>query len=105
MQIRAVVVFTDLFVWTTTLSISGDAAIAEDFIQRAIKADWEFNGGIRPVWWPDTPEADRMWGVHYREDRDDDRAELARMRLGRYDLGPVVLTPLRARIAPPTAVH
>jgi hypothetical protein len=97
MQIRIVVVFEDLFVWTTSLTIGGGSATAKDFIQRAIQADWEFNAGVRPAWWPDTPEANRMWGVHYREDRDNGRAELARMRLERYDLTPLVLTALPAR--------
>jgi hypothetical protein len=97
MQIRIVVVFEDLFVWTTSLTIGGGAAVAKDFVQRAIQADWEFNAGVRPAWWPDTPEANRMWGVHYREDRDNGRAELARMRLERYDLRPIVLTALPPR--------
>jgi hypothetical protein len=97
MQIRIVVVFEDLFVWTTSLTVGGTAATAKDFIQRAIQADWEFNAGVRPAWWPDTPEADRMWGVHYREDRDNGRAELARMRLERYDLTPLALSALPPR--------
>jgi hypothetical protein len=103
MQIRIVVVFTDLFVWTTSLTVAGAAATAKDFIQRAIQADWEFNAGVRPTWWPDTPEADRMWGVHYREDRDNGRAELARMRLERYDLEPLVLNALPPRNSIPPA--
>jgi hypothetical protein len=104
MQIRVVVVFTDLFVWTTSLTIAGSHAAEKDLVQRAIQADWEFNAGVRPVWWPQTPEADRMWGVHYREDRDNGRAELARMRLERYDLNPIVLHPLPARNSLPPAV-
>jgi len=99
--IRVVVVFDDLFVWTTSLVVTTQDATATERIQRAIQADWEFNAGVRPQWWPDTPEADRMWGVHYREDRDNGRAELARMRLDRYDLAPIVLTPLPPRNAPP----
>ena len=100
-RLRVVIVFTDLFVWTTSLAmIRGDSA-GEHLVQRAIQADWEFNAGVRPAWWPETPEADRMWGVHYREDRDNGRAELARMRLERYDLQPVALSPLPARLAPP----
>lgn len=101
MQIRIVVVFTDLFVWTTSLTVAGEAATSKDFIQRAIQAEWEFNAGVRPGWWPETAEAERMWGVHYREDRDNGRAELARMRLERYDLGPLVLSALPPRNASP----
>src|ERR1700741_4888164 len=91
--LRMVVVFTDLFVWTGHLSISHDDALSESFVQRLIRDDWEFNAGVRPAWWPHTPEADRMWGMHYREDQDNGRAELARMRLARYDLSPLVLSP------------
>jgi hypothetical protein len=97
---RVVVVFEDLFVWTTSLTVTHEDAGAQSCIQRAIQAEWEFNAGVRPKWWPETAEADRMWGVHYREDRDNGRAELARMRLERYDLGPVVLTPLPPRNSP-----
>jgi hypothetical protein len=97
MKIRAVIVFKDLFVWASSLSVSREDAKGQDFIQRAMKADWEFNAGVRPAWWPNDHEADRMWGVHYREDRDNGRAELARMRLERYDLKPVVLSDLPPR--------
>ena len=100
LHIRVVVVFSDLFVWTTSLSVTDEDATAEDFVQRAIQADWEFNAGVRPTWWPCSPEADRMWGVHYREDRDNGRAELARMRLERYNLHPLVLTVLPPRNSP-----
>jgi len=95
--LRMVVVFTDLFVWTGHLSISHDDALGENFVQRLIRDDWEFNAGVRPAWWPHTPEADRMWGVHYREDRDNGRAELARMRLERYGLQPIALAVLPPR--------
>jgi hypothetical protein len=95
--LRIVVLFADLFVWTGHVSISHDDALGGDFIQRLIRDDWEFNAGVRPAWWPHTPEADRMWGVHYREDRDNGRAELARMRLERYELQPVALTVLPPR--------
>jgi hypothetical protein len=99
-QIRMLVVFTDLFVWTSSLSVSHADTTAENFVQRAIQADWEFNAGVRPTWWPHEHEADRMWGVHYREDRDNGRAELARMRLDRYSLRPLILTALPPRTAP-----
>jgi hypothetical protein len=81
-------------------SVARADAKSKDFVQATIQADWEFNAGVRPNWWPHSSEADRMWGVHYREDRDNGRAELARMRLDRYDLTPVPLTPLPARNAP-----
>jgi hypothetical protein len=97
MQIRMLVVFHDLFVWTSSVSVDRDGGTGENFVQRVIRADWEFNAGVRPTWWPHNPEADRMWGVHYREDRDNGRAELARMRLERYDLRPLVLTALPPR--------
>jgi hypothetical protein len=80
--------------------VTRDDTTGENFVQRAIQADWEFNAGVRPAWWPHEHEADRMWGVHYREDRDNGRAELARMRLDRYDLQPLVLTALPPRTAP-----
>jgi hypothetical protein len=99
LKIRAVIVFKDLFVWASSLSVNREDANGKDFIQRAIKADWEFNAGVRPSWWPNEHEADRMWGVHYREDRDNGRAELARMRLQRYDLKPIVLSDLPPRTA------
>jgi hypothetical protein len=99
MKIRIVIVFKDLFVWASSISVNGADAKGKDFIQRAIKADWEFNAGVRPTWWPNDHEADRMWGVHYREDRDNGRAELARMRLERYNLRPVALSELPPRTA------
>jgi hypothetical protein len=98
--IRIVVVFIDLFVWTTSVTLHEDNATAENFVQKTIQADWEFNAGVRPNWWPENREANRIWGVHYREDRDNGRAELARMRLERYDLRPVCLTPLPLRNSP-----
>jgi hypothetical protein len=96
-QVRALVVFEDLFVWTSVILVARGDAEAEHFVQRAIQADWEFNAGIRPDWWPQEPEADRMWGLHYREDRANGRAELARMRLERYDLAPVALNRIPPR--------
>lgn len=100
MQILMLVVFTDLFVWRSSLSVNREDMTGENFVQRAIQADWEFNAGARPTWWPHQHEADRMWGVHYREDRDNGRAELARMRLERYDLRPLILTALPPRTSP-----
>ena len=96
-SIRVVVVFTDLFVWASTISVSREDATEDNFVQRAIQSDWEFNAGVRPAWWPHDKEADRIWAVHYREDRDNGRAELARMRLDRYDLTPLALNPLPPR--------
>jgi hypothetical protein len=97
---HVVVVFRDLFVWRSSVSLNRENATEENFVQRAIQADWEFNAGVRPPWWPSDAEAERIWGVHYREDRDNGRAELARMRLARYDLSPVVLAPLPPRDSP-----
>jgi hypothetical protein len=100
LSFHVVVVFRDLFVWRSSLSLCREDAPGENFVQRAIQADWEFNAGVRPGWWPNDPEAERIWGLHYREDRDNGRAELARMRLGRYDLNPVVLAALPPRDSP-----
>jgi hypothetical protein len=100
LSFHVVVVFRDLFVWRSSLSLGREDAAQENFVQRAIQADWEFNAGVRPRWWPNDSEAERIWGVHYREDRDNGRAELARMRLERYDLNPVVLAALPARDSP-----
>jgi hypothetical protein len=102
LTLHVVVVFQDLFVWRSSLSVGTEDATLKDFVQRAIQADWEFNAGVRPHWWPADREAERIWGVHYREDRDNGRAELARMRLERYDLSPIQLTPLPARDSPST---
>jgi len=105
-QVRVLVVFTDLFVWTSSLLVERGSITSENFVQRVIQADWEFNAGVRPTWWPHTAESDRMWGVHYREDRDNGRAELARMRLERYNLQPLILTslPPRAEFAHEVAI-
>ena len=99
-DVRIVVVFTDLFVWTTSLFLVRGDETAENFVQRQLQADWEFNAGVRPAWWPETPEADRMWGVHYREDQKNGRAKLARARLERYDLQPLILSKLSPRDVP-----
>jgi hypothetical protein len=102
LSLHVVVVFDDLFVWRTSLSVSGADATGENFVQRAIQGDWEFNAGMRPRWWPALPEAERIWREHFCEDlHKSDRSELARMRLLRYDLVPVVLGAVPARNAPP----
>ncbi len=69
----------------------------ENFLQRAILSEWEFNVGVRPEWWPTGPESDRMWDVHCREDSHNGRSDLARARLDRYDLRPIIRTPLPVR--------
>jgi len=94
LHLHVVVVFRDLFVWRSSVSLTREDATEANFVQRAIQADWEFRAGVCPRWWPNHPEAKRLWRVRYREDRDNGRAELARMRLARYDLSPVVLTAL-----------
>jgi hypothetical protein len=97
LRLHVVVVFGDLFTWRSSLSVSREDAAWRNFVQRAIQADWEFNAGVRPRWWPNDPEAERIWGVHCREDHEDGRAELARLRLERYDLKPIVLAELPRR--------
>jgi hypothetical protein len=97
LSLHVVVVFGDLFAWRSSLSVSREDAGGRHFIQRAIQADWEFNAGVRPRWWPNNPEAERIWGVHCREDGENCRAELARVRLERYDLKPIVLAALAPR--------
>jgi len=97
MKIRVVIVFKDLFVWASSLAVNSEDANRRDFIQRAIKNVGKFNAGVRPAWRPNDHKADRMWGGHYREDRDNGRAELARMGLERYDLKPVALNELPPR--------
>jgi hypothetical protein len=97
LSLHVVVVFGDLFVWRSSLSVSREDAAGKHFIQRAIQADWEFNAGVRPRWWPNDLEAERIWGVHCREDRENGRAELARVRLERYDLKPIALAELPPR--------
>jgi hypothetical protein len=102
LSLRVVVVFGDFFEWRTSLSVSGADAPGENFVQRAIQGDWEFNAGVRPRWWPTLPEAERIWREHFCEDlHKSDRSELARMRLVRYDLAPVALGAVPARNAPP----
>lgn len=94
LPVHARVLFGDLFVWSTAMTIGRAEASGDHVVQRAIQADWEFNAGVQPSWWPKQIEAERMWGVHFREDRANGRAELARMRLGAYDLAPLELTQL-----------
>jgi hypothetical protein len=47
-QVNAVVVFEDLFIWRSFVSVTRSDVNAEHFIHRAIQADWEFNAAIRP---------------------------------------------------------
>jgi hypothetical protein len=75
LRLHVVVVFGDLFAWPSSLAVSREDAAGRHFIQRAIQADWEFNAGVRPRWWPNDPEDERIWGVHCREDRENGRAE------------------------------
>jgi hypothetical protein len=96
-RLRTIIVFEDLYVWSSFISVTGEDGQNQHFLQKAIRSEWEFNAGIRPQWWPSSVEADRMWWVHYREDRDNGRAELARVRLERYDLRPIVISPLPLR--------
>jgi len=88
---KILVVFDNVFVWTSHIILNVGDADAECFLQRAMQAEWEFNAGVRPAWWPAGSESDRMWGVHYREDQENGRAIEARARLKTYDLRPVVL--------------
>jgi hypothetical protein len=98
--IRVVVVFEDAFVWNSNIVLTHEDCGSNNFLQRAMLAEWEFNAGVRPDWWPSGIEADRMWEVHCREDRHNGRAELARGRLDRYDLHPVV-----RNLLPPRKVY
>ena len=88
---KTLVVFDNIFVWNSHIILNVGDADAECFLQRAMQAEWEFNAGVRPAWWPAGSESDRMWGVHYREDQENGRAIDARARLKTYDLRPVVL--------------
>jgi hypothetical protein len=104
LNVSVIVVFTDLFAWASSLSVSLEDATAEHFVQRAIQADWELSAGVRPAWWPNHQEAARTWDVHYRGDPEhQEAAELARMRLERYDLQPLVLSDLPPRWNPDAA--
>jgi hypothetical protein len=98
--LKSIVIFEDAFVWNSFITLRDSDSHAENFLQRAMKSEWEFNAGVRPEWWPTEIEAERMWGVHCREDEHNGRAELARARLDRYDLWPVVVTPLPRRKMP-----
>jgi hypothetical protein len=91
---RVVVVFEDSFVWSSNIVLTPEDCGSNNFLQRAMQAEWEFNAGIRPVWWPSGNEAGRMWEVHCREDHHNGGAELARGRLDRYDLQPIDRNPL-----------
>jgi hypothetical protein len=95
--INAIVVFEDAYVWNSTIVLAFKDRVANNFLQRAIQSEWEFNAGVRPEWWPSGLESDRMWEVHCREDRHNGRTDLARARLDRYDLQPIIRSILPAR--------
>ena len=100
LSVHIVVIFEDAFVWNSNITLVTSDCIVDHLLQRAMQAEWEFNAGVRPKWWPPGIEADRMWEVHCREDRHNGRAELARARLDRYDLQPIVRNPLPPRDLP-----
>ncbi len=100
LPVRVIVIFEDAFVWSSNITLTTSDCIVDHLLQTAMQAEWEFNAGVRPKWWPDGIEADRMWEVHCREDRHNGRTELARARLDRYDLRPVTLNPLPPRDMP-----
>ena len=99
LHVHVIVIFEDSFVWDSNIVLTPGDCIAESFLQRAIQSEWEFNAGVRPEWWPAGNEPDRMWGVHCAEDRHNGRDELARARLDRYDLEPIIRSPLPRRYA------
>jgi hypothetical protein len=100
LNVSVIVVFEDLFAWASSLSVSLEDATAQHFVQRAIQADWELSAGVRPAWWPAHHEAARTWDVHYHADPEhQEAAELARMRLERYDLQPLILSDLPQRLS------
>ncbi len=98
--INMIVIFEDAFVWKSNIIITLSDCITDNFLQQAMQSEWEFNAGVRPKWWPAGIEAERMWDVHCREGRHNGRAELARARLDRYDLRPIVRSPLPPREMP-----
>jgi hypothetical protein len=100
LPVHVIVIFEDAFVWNSQIILTVSDCIADHILQRAMQAEWEFNAGVRPQWWPPGIESDRMWEVHCREDRHNGRAELARARLDRYDLEPIIRNPLPARDIP-----
>jgi hypothetical protein len=100
LSVHVIIIFEDAFVWNSNIIITISDCIADSFLQRAMQSEWEFNAGVRPKWWPPGIESDRMWEVHCREDRHNGRSELARGRLDRYDLRPVIRNPLPPRYLP-----
>jgi hypothetical protein len=100
LPVHVIVIFEDAFVWNSNIILTVSDCIVDHLLQRAMQAEWEFNAGVRPKWWPTGVESDRMWEVHCREDRQNGRAELARARLDRYDLRPIIRNPLPPRDMP-----
>jgi len=94
LPVHVIVIFEDAFVWNSNITLTVGDCIVDHLLQRAMQSEWEFNAGVRPKWWPAGVESDRMWDVHCREDRHNGRAELARGRLDRYDLQPMIRNPL-----------
>jgi hypothetical protein len=99
-SVHVIVIFEDAFIWSSNIVLVTGDCISDNFLQRAMQSEWEFNAGVRPNWWPPGIESDRMWEVHCREDRHNGRSELARGRLDRYDLRPIVRNTLPARYLP-----
>ena len=100
LSVHIIIIFEDAFVWNSNIVLTIGDCIADNFLQRAMQSEWEFNAGVRPKWWPTGIESDRMWEVHCREDRHNGRAELARARLDRYDLRPIIRNTLPPRDMP-----
>lgn len=100
LPVHIIVIFEDAFVWNSNVVLSVNDCIVDHILQRAMQSEWEFNAGVRPKWWPAGIESDRMWEVHCREDRHNGRTELARARLDRYDLRPIIRNPLPPRDMP-----
>ena len=100
LPVHVIVIFEDAFVWNSNIILAVGDCIIDHLLQRAMQSEWEFNAGVRPNWWPAGIESDRMWEVHCREDRHNGRAELARARLDRYDLAPIIRNPLPPRDMP-----
>ena len=100
LSVHVIVIFEDAFVWNSHITLTVGDCIVDHLLQRAMQSEWEFNAGVRPKWWPEGIESDRMGEVHCREDRHNGRAELARARLDRYDLQPIVRNPSPPRDMP-----
>ena len=100
MSVHIIVIFENAFIWSSNIVLVTSDCISDNFLQRAMQSEWEFNAGVRPNWWPPGIESDRMWEVPCREDRHNGRSELARGRLDCYDLRPIVRSILPARYLP-----